>query len=305
MVPTPLVGGLAIVPPLLLVLLVQAFGNPPGDATRNALLGLGVATLFAFLVGLADDRTPLPAMKRFAICGLFFSVALGICPSFVVSDLVIQSVGLRIHLGIGAIFFSVLCLLALENGLNMVDGRNGLAIGLSLIWLGALLSFGAHPSNLPVMLLMVSLVVILLPNWRGKLFLGDAGSYAIGAFLGFLTIWIHRSNIGLHTADVLTLYIVPILDMLRLCVTRVWARRSPCAADQNHLHHHLDRALGWPRGCWVYFAIIGLPILAMRTGLLGGLYATAAAGSLYLITLLLATRFKVDRVAVATSQAAA
>lgn len=282
---TPLVGGLACIPPAVVALFV---GVAAGDLQGHdipATWAMAVATALSFLVGLFDDRDHIPALRRLLICGSMFLCALLIRPEFIVSALSIETIGLKLELGLLAVPFSVLCLLAFQNAVNMADGRNGLVAGLSIIWLLALLSYGPHPSNLAVLSLVVGLVAVLHANMQGRLFLGDAGTYGLGAFIGLTTIWIHRSNIGLHTLDVAVILSVPVLDMVRLFIFRIANGVSPFAGDHGHLHHYICDAFGWKIGRFVYYTIVAVPIAAMRLNLISGLAALIAVGALYLAAL--------------------
>lgn len=286
-VPTPLVGGIACLPPALLALgFGMGFGkNSP--QTINAMMWMAFAGAMSMIVGFFDDRRHIPATIRLLICGTVFAVPLALHSEFVIQFVSIDFFRLQIDLGGFAIAFSILCLLAFQNAVNMADGRNGLVVGLSVIWCLALLAKGYHPSNLALSCLLAGLSITFLANCSGRLFLGDAGTYGLAAMIGLATVWIHRSNIGLHTMHVVTMFIVPILDMARLVFLRLMRRQSPFAADHSHLHHYLDQAFGWPRGRTVYFALVIVPIVMTNLGgsqVLAGLL-TAIIGYILVIVI--------------------
>lgn len=288
--PTPLVGGIACIPPAIAALIfgVAAGGLQAGDIP--ATWAMGAATALSFLVGLLDDRDHIPALRRLLICGSMFLCALLVSPEFIVSALSIETVALKVELGWLAVPFSVLCLLAFQNAVNMADGRNGLVAGLAIIWLVTLLSYGEHPSKFAAISLLGGLVVVLHANMRGLLFLGDAGTYGLGAFIGLMMIWVHRSNIGMHTVDVAVILAVPVLDMIRLFVFRIASGQSPFAGDHDHLHHYIDDAIGWKLGRYAYYTIVALPIAALRLDLVAGLGSLALVVALYIATLMACRR---------------
>jgi UDP-GlcNAc:undecaprenyl-phosphate GlcNAc-1-phosphate transferase len=293
-VPTPLVGGLAALPPAIGILLLQFFQEGMSSAHAAAYFALAFASLCSLTVGFFDDRRHIPALVRLIICSGIFGAAISIGPEFVVSDLDLQGLGVKIELGLLAIPFSVFCLLAFQNSVNMADGRNGLVAGVAIIWLLALLSYGWHPLTLAIVSLIIGLLIALGANLGGRLFLGDAGTYGIGAFVGLATIWIHRSSIGLHTIDVLVMFLVPVLDMVRLFVSRILAGGHPFTADRDHLHHYLDGSIGWTLGRKVYYAIVGLPILLSKVEAIGSLNALILGCGLYTLAFLVA-RAKVSK----------
>ena len=279
--PTPLVGGLVALPPAIAILLLQFFQEGMSSTHAASYLALSFVTLSSLIVGFLDDRRNIPALIRLITCSGIFGVAISIRPDFVVSTLDLQGIGLKIELGWLAIPFSIFCLLAFQNSVNMADGRNGLVGGLAIIWLLGLLSYGWHPLTLAMVSLIIGMFIALGANLGGRLFLGDAGTYGIGAFIGLATIWVHQSSIGLHTIDVVVMFLIPVLDMARLFVFRILAGRHPFAADHEHLHHYLDSAIGWMLGRKIYYGLVSLPILATRLEIIDPLSALILGAGMY------------------------
>lgn len=283
--PTPLVGGLVALPPGIAILVLQYFQEGIWSTYAAAYLALAFASLCSLIVGFFDDRRHIPALVRLIICSGIFGVAISIRPEFVVSAIDLQGIGFKIELGLLAIPFSVFCLLAFQNAVNMADGRNGLVAGMAIIWLLALLSYGWHPLTLAIVSLTIGLFIALGANLGGRIFLGDAGTYGIGAFVGLATIWVHRSNIGLQTIDVVIMFMIPMLDMARLFVFRILRGRHPFSADHNHLHHYLDRLVGWMYGRKIYYALVACPIIFSRLQLTDPLVLVLVGSALYLVTI--------------------
>jgi UDP-GlcNAc:undecaprenyl-phosphate GlcNAc-1-phosphate transferase len=291
--PTPLVGGLVALPPAIATLLLQFYQEGMSSTHAASYLALAFATLSSMIVGFLDDRHPIPALLRLIVCSGIFGVAITIRPDFVVSVLDLQGLSLKIELGLLAVPFSVFCLLAFQNSVNMADGRNGLVAGVTIIWLIALLSYGWHPSTLAIVSLMIGMFIALGANLGGRLFLGDAGTYGIGAFLGLATIWVHRANVGLHTIDVVIMFMIPVLDMARLFIFRIIKGRHPFSADHNHLHHYLDRSVGWMYGRKIYYALVACPIIFSRLQFMDPLVVLLLGFGLYVLSV--AVGYKMER----------
>jgi UDP-GlcNAc:undecaprenyl-phosphate GlcNAc-1-phosphate transferase len=121
-------------------------------------------------------------------------------------------------------------------------------------------------------------LAILLPyNLFGALFLGDAGSYSIGATVGILMIYCHNQADGaLPTLTVVLWLLVPVFDCLRVMITRIWHERSPLSPDKNHLHHRLARQWRWPICLVIYVALVALP------GMVGAVWPDASLSMLAL-----------------------
>jgi len=250
------------------------------------------AVFVTFLIGYCDDRRHIHAWKRLLLCGLVFAMALYFAPVFVVPALNFQTLGLEVDLGLLAVPFTILCLLALQNAVNMADGRNGLVTGMTVIWIAALLSYSNHFAMIYLTPFLAALALVLAANLRGRLFLGDAGTYAIGAFMGLMIIWLHRVNVGLHTMDVVTIVLVPVADMIRLFVTRLARGGHPFAAGSDHLHHILCDTWGWKRGRLIYWAMVAMPIATMRTQAAPGWQSVCLGLVLYAAVLVAANRRK-------------
>lgn len=284
---TPLVGGLAAILPAMAMLVYVYSQEVVSDAQAMAVLALLFAGISSMLVGFFDDRRHIPALTRLIICALIFFFAIAINPEFAVNKLDLQALEFSLQLGILAVPFTIICLLAFQNAVNMADGRNGLVTGLSLIWLVTLLSYKPDILILPLITLTLSMILVTAANIGGRLFLGDAGTYGLGSIIGLSAIWVHRQNIGLYTIDVAIMFLFPIFDMFRLIALRIFLGRHPFSADQNHLHHYLDHTIGWMWGRKVYLFTAGLPILLTRFKVFDQIYILGIAFIFY-ISLILA-----------------
>lgn len=293
---TPLVGGIACLPPALLALSFGMGFERSSGQTVNAMMWMAFAGGMSMIVGFFDDRRHIPAPIRLLICGAVFAVPLVLHSEFVIQVVSIESLGISFDFGAFSIAFSLLCLLAFQNAVNMADGRNGLVVGLSIIWCITLLAQGSHPSNLVIASLLAGLSIVFMANCAGRLFLGDGGTYGLSAMIGLTTIWIHRSGIGLHTTQVIAMFVVPALDMVRLVFLRLARGESPFGADHNHLHHYLDKAFGWPVGRLVYFALVIVPILIANVGLTWPLLGVAAGAVGYFVIVVISNRVGMCRV---------
>jgi UDP-GlcNAc:undecaprenyl-phosphate GlcNAc-1-phosphate transferase len=137
--------------------------------------------------------------------------------------------------------------------------------------------------------------IALGANFGGRLFLGDAGTYGIGAFIGLATIWIHRSNIGLYTIDVVVMFMIPVLDMARLFLSRTLAGRHPFSADHEHLHHYLDASIGWKLGRKIYYALVAVPIILSHSQLINSMNVLILGVALYSLTFVAARVRRADK----------
>jgi len=256
---TPLIGGIAIIVPLVIALGLISIASD----FAPFFIALAVATLAVLILGLIDDRRHIRPLLRLTMSTAICWILVVVLPSINVTFLHFSFLDAPMFLnGPWAMVFTLLCLVGLQNAVNMADGKNGLVIGMSLIWVLALIAYS--PTHLmPVLIVLgITLVITLNFNATGRLFLGDSGSYALSITVGVLSVYIYQVNfVALH-ADVLALwFLVPIIDCLRLMATRVMKGRSPFSPDRNHLHHMLLGTMRWHRALAIYLLLVAVPAL--------------------------------------------
>ena len=252
---TPLVGGLAVVIPSAAISLMLA----EGPVTTNYMV-LGLACLVALILGFIDDRDHIHPAARLLFAILVAWTSIYFVPDFELSFLRFSFISQSFFLEGWSGILSVLCLVGLLNAVNMADGKNGLVIGMSLVWCALLALYLPQYSLVLVFGLFTSLFVVFIFNLRGRLFLGDSGSYALSVLFGLLSIYAYNINFAEVNADAIALwFLVPVLDCVRLMVWRVIQGRSPFSPDNSHLHHYLDRSMPWSIGLPFYLLLVAVP----------------------------------------------
>ena len=225
-----------------------------------------ICTLCVFIVGLFDDKYNLRARKKIFLI-IFISLALCLfSEKFVITKFYIHTYDSFFKLGDFSIIFTILCIFTLINSLNLADGINGLAIGLIFFWLIYINQIYANNLDLLINAIIISLILSFYHNYKGEHFLGDAGSLMLSSFIAFLIIYLYNQNIHLPShknsaENILILFIVPVLDMVRLFFERLINKKSPSTADKNHLHHYLIEKFSKKKALFVYFLSANIPIL--------------------------------------------
>ena len=271
---TPLVGGIAILVPVVVGSAISALATAYGP-----LYGiLGAAILAFLLLGFFDDRTHIPAALRLAASVVLVVAILLAVPGYLVTFLKFSFLPGPIFLdGWVAIGFTTLCLVGLQNAVNMADGKNGLVMGMSLIWVVLLMGY-APQHVLPLLALFaVGLGIALAFNLQGKLFLGDSGTYGLSIGIGLITIYTYNVGFPFFTAGkAALLFFIPVIDVVRLMVVRSFHGKWPFRSDRNHLHHILLGMLPWRWALIVYLSLVGVPsIRALLVPSLTHLWALA------------------------------
>lgn len=256
---TPLVGGVAVV---LAALVSGLLLLPHVEGSQRAMLLWFLFTVSGlFLVGALDDRFGLGARSRLAIASAFLLVAIAQVPDFSVAFLLFSGQqDLILFTPLLGVAFTLLCFVGLLNAVNMADGKNGIVIGQALIW-SSILMFRLPADMLPLMTgIAGSLAVLFVFNMKGRLFLGDSGSYGLSAMFGLLGIYAWNHGFAdMRADDVALIFAIPVFDTLRLIVWRVAQGKSPFTPGRDHLHHYLYARWGWPRPLPWLLALVAIP----------------------------------------------
>jgi UDP-GlcNAc:undecaprenyl-phosphate GlcNAc-1-phosphate transferase len=258
---TPLVGGLALLCSVGLAVSALLFVTDPAQTPGLFWFLLTVTGLF--LVGAMDDRFGLSARIRLMIASAFLLAAVAQVPDFAVSFLLFSGQSSLILMpGLFGIGFTLLCFVGLLNAVNMADGKNGLVIGQALIW-SAILMLRLPPHMLPLMAAIAGTLAVLFHyNMKGRLFLGDNGSYGLSAMFGLLGIYAWNHGFAdVRADDIALIFALPVFDTLRLMVHRTLAGKTPFTAGRDHLHHYLYDRWGWPGPLPFVLGLVLLPNL--------------------------------------------
>jgi UDP-GlcNAc:undecaprenyl-phosphate GlcNAc-1-phosphate transferase len=275
--PTPLIGGIAIMLPLALWCLTILLAEPE-VATRLhltvLLCGLGVA-----LMGFMDDQAPVSPRSRFLLLIVFAVMAFVLDPSLIADRLMWAGNALPIEAWAFCILI-VVGQVGLVSAINMADGMNGLVLTLYLVWFGALAFISGGAVQATAQLVCAMLIVTLLFNARGRLFLGDCGTFAITFVLGLLVIAAHNQG-QLSFDQMLLWFFIPIMDCLRLIWARLARGRSPFLGDKNHFHHRLIHRFGVRTAFVLYVAAVIAGVIAVTLWPSGNLITLALLITFY------------------------
>ena len=127
---TPLVGGLAVIVPVAVMAGVLAITTE----YRYFYLTLAASAVLFLVLGLIDDRSHTGPSFRLGVSAVLAIGVLVAVPAFEVEFLLFGFYPKLVVLGgWWPLVFTVLCLVGLQNAVNMADGKNGLVIGLSLL----------------------------------------------------------------------------------------------------------------------------------------------------------------------------
>jgi len=210
------------------------------------LFGIFLSSTMLVGIGIYDDLIKRLSYKIKFIVQLISALVLVFVGYNV--NVVSSPLGGSIHIGILGALFVVLWVLALVNAINLIDGLDGLACGISLMVAIGFFIISVNQNNIFIagilaIFIGASLGFLRYNFYPAKLFLGDSGSLFLGFILALVAM---ESSLKRTTAislivPLLTL-IIPIASITFTFSRRLASAKNPFKADRMHLHYRLIRA---------------------------------------------------------------
>lgn len=255
----PRLGGISFVPTLFFTMaffmaIFSRFGcGVSHEVLKNFLpyiFMLVCGLVLLFLIGIADDLIGVRYRQKFIvqiIVGIFFPLS-GLWINNLYGLLGVY--GLSPWLGMPITVFVVVFI---TNAINLIDGIDGLASGLSsaaCCILGCLFLYsGAWLYAILAFITLGMLIPFFYYNVFGrvergrKIFMGDTGSLTLGLVLSFLVISyvMYEPAIKPFTEGAIVVafstLVVPMFDVVRVVMLRLRQHKHPFKPDRNHIHH--------------------------------------------------------------------
>jgi UDP-GlcNAc:undecaprenyl-phosphate GlcNAc-1-phosphate transferase len=222
----------------------------------SILIGAGLAIM---ALGVGDDRFGIHAEKK--LYGQLVVIIGLMMIGQRLNTIVLPLIG-AVNLGGWAWPFTLLWYLGFINSMNLIDGLDGLASGISVLASLTLvvlsLAVGATISMLFAATLCGATLAFFTWNIsRRKIFLGDSGSMWMGLVLGTVILHLNQ-RVGISLLVLLAPMIVPIWDTFTTIIRRCRKRTSIFQADDYHLHHRLVRLGFSPAGAVAFLLLVTL-----------------------------------------------
>ena len=241
--PTPRIGGLAI----FIALMVAAALSHSAD-NWSAFVLLLVSAMPVFVVGLAEDLGYSASPSRRLIAATVSGAVLIVLTGQWVVHTGIPGLDTALHWSPFAVAFSLFLAVGISHAFNLIDGLNGLA-GFTAFAAALALAAIAHQSALTehrdiLLTIAAAIIGFLVFNFPfGKIFLGDAGAYAIGHMLVWMSVSILWNAPDVSPFAMLLIFFWPIADTL-LAITRRLSLGKPIVQpDRLHFHQLIMRGL--------------------------------------------------------------
>lgn len=243
--PLPNAGGLAIFCAVILaVLAVTLLRRVVISSVQLQILAILLGGSFVMLAGFIDDQHGLPPGFRLAVQ--------------LAAALLLVGTGIRLDVAFGGDaapflsgLFTVIWIVAITNAINLIDGVDGLAGGVSFITAMSLLGVSAQfGSRAAASVLLAALAGAAMGFLRhnfppSKIIMGDSGAYFFGfvlaasALLGnlkFTTVF----ALGPAVVFLVLVFLLPLIDTAQVIFRRMVRRQNPLSSPgKDHLHHAL------------------------------------------------------------------
>lgn len=235
--PVPRLGGLAIFAGFAISAII--FTHPTKE-----LMAIMLSSMIIVGMGIVDDTRPLKAKSKLAIQILCAGIVTwaGVRIDFFTNPFQAETLVVLKMLSIPVTIFWIV---GITNTVNLIDGLDGLAAGISAIaalTLTAVALFSKQYATATLLMCVAGGAVGFLPhNFNpAKIFMGDTGSLFLGFILSVASV---KGTIKGATvvAVVIPLFAlaIPILDTTFAIIRRSLAGKPIMEADKGHLHHRL------------------------------------------------------------------
>ena len=242
----PRLGGAAIILGFSAGLAVAyAFRTETLSAYPVSLPVLAIATSFIIMLGVFDDIYGIGSLGKLIVQSA--ASGLVVYAGLRLDYLTLPFVG-AVQLGVLSIPLTFLWLIGVTNAVNLLDGLDGLACGVSAIVAATFFAIGAVAHDPLIMVTMASLFFACLGFLRynfhpASIFMGDTGSLFLGFVLACVSLRIlqHASTemTPLSLSIVVITLAVPIVDTSVAFFRRIRKGLHPLKPDKEHIHHRL------------------------------------------------------------------
>lgn len=241
----PAIGGLTFFIVFLLSLACYSIFFEPEEVFKNRqLLGLIIATLLAFMMGLADDAYNTRPLLKFTVqvlCGVILVVTDSSIQVFETAELNYA--------------LTIVWVIGIMNSINMLDNMDAITSVVALfILLTALIAMyiTGQLGSVDIMTVagvMAALVGFLFFNWNpSRMYMGDTGSQFLGLFLAYIGIKYCWNIEGLYEGPLTTqqlsitllIFMLPIVDTTIVVINRILRGQSPFVGGRDHTTHILS-----------------------------------------------------------------
>ncbi|SHI45015.1 UDP-GlcNAc:undecaprenyl-phosphate GlcNAc-1-phosphate transferase [Clostridium amylolyticum] len=239
--PMPLLGGVGIYLAFIITILIMRRGSIQRDE-----IGILLGALVVLLGGLLDDIVDLKPYKKllFQIISAAIVIYFGVVIKKVTNPFIFYK-DTYISIKLFSIPLTIVWIVGVTNAINLMDGLDGLASGISLIacitmFFISILS-GRESASLFTAVLSGAIIGFIPFNFNpADIFLGDNGAQVLGFLLASISIQGTIKSAAAFSIVVPILALgLPIYDTIFAMIRRKINGKPIYQADKGHIHHRL------------------------------------------------------------------
>jgi UDP-GlcNAc:undecaprenyl-phosphate GlcNAc-1-phosphate transferase len=234
----PRFGGMAI---FIGAFLGALYLQPRHEHLPEILLG----AIVIIITGALDDRFSIrPVVK---LTGQLVAASFLVSSGLIIERITLPMVGV-IDLGFISVLITVLWVVGITNAINLIDGLDGLATGVTTIALTslfvmAILDGQVVTAYLCIVLIGSNLGFLYHNFYPAKIYMGDTGSNFLGFMIAAISMLGLFKNIALLSFIIPVIILaVPIFDTFLAIFRRAYHKTGIMQADNQHIHYQLIKA---------------------------------------------------------------
>ncbi|SFE10700.1 UDP-GlcNAc:undecaprenyl-phosphate GlcNAc-1-phosphate transferase [Lentibacillus persicus] len=235
---TPRLGGLAIFSG---VFLGGLYLQPHHSHLPEIIMG----AIVIVITGALDDRFGIKPVVK--LTGQLIAASFLISSGLIIERITLPLIGV-VDLGFMSVLITVLWIVGITNAINLIDGLDGLATGvttiaLSSMFIMAIVDYRVLAAYLCVVLIGANLGFLYHNFYPAKIYMGDTGSNFLGYMIAVVSIVGLFKNIALFSFIIPVIVLaIPIFDTLYTVVRRAYNKEPIMMPDNKHIHYQLIRA---------------------------------------------------------------
>ncbi len=211
-----------------------------------------------YILGLYDDKRNLNANLKLFIISILILLIIFSDLNIVIKNINFSFSDKTISLAQFDFLFTLFCFVAFINAFNLYDGinlQNGIYTLFVFIFLLLITNI-----NFFILFLFFPLLIFLILNSYGKIFLGNSGTYFLSFVISYLFIKTFNLYGSIFSDQILAIMLIPGLDMIRLFFLRIKLKQHPFTPDRNHIHHRFLEIFGFKKTIVIISCLSILPI---------------------------------------------
>ena len=236
-IPMPRLGGLAIYGAFLLGYILY------GEITTQ-MLSILIGSFIILLVGVFDDIKPIKARYKFLV-QIISALIVVIYGQVYFTEISILGFTISFNIIISYIL-STFFIVAISNAINLIDGLDGLAGGISSIYFLTIFIIAIILNRMTGLDFTLTLIMFgstlgfLIYNFPpAKIFMGDSGSLFLGFMISVIALVSYKVATLTSLIIPIVILAIPIFDTVLAMFRRILKGENIGVPDKEHFHHQL------------------------------------------------------------------